>query len=466
MKAIIVFLAVVALCMASPAQLRTDDEIAAVDFITGFLEGLHENKTTEDLLKCIKSFEPIFNEIKEALAYFKKFNFNNIVKGVTLLIKAVKEIVEALKPCMEGFQQLKKLVDVIKSASPSKIAMKILANPIAIIADVTACIEGFKSKDYKAAGKALGDIMYRLFLATENLGDNKVIDFLRGFLEGLNEKGNVNDLLKCVKDIESILVKVQQAMEYIKKNNTMDLIRGITMLIEAVSALLNTIRPCAEGFEQIKKLFDAIGHIDIIKLVFKVLSEPSRYIEDVKKCINGFNTGDFYTAGKCLGDFLYGLLLSSAAAMKDEITVDEVIAIVSGFLDGVNQGGSFANIKECFDSVPDAIKDVENAVEVVQTIDWASLDNVLVSFMTLSDTFHKILATIRPCSKVGIDFEAIIEKLENLDATEILNKMLKSSMQIIHYITNSVKAWSNQDYSGFGKNIGDVFYLILFATEA
>ncbi len=138
-------------------------------------------------------------------------------------------------------------------------------------------------------------------------------DFLKGFLQGIQDKGNVTDLSKCVKDFKSIFIKLTLAVENIKKMDVGGLTKGLTLLIEAIGELLTAIKPCSDGFEQIKKLIDAMGNINILRLVFRILAYPTPYIEDVKDCVEAFKKELYQRAGKDIGDILFRLFLEEVS---------------------------------------------------------------------------------------------------------------------------------------------------------
>jgi len=280
------------------------------DFLTGFLKGIHEVKNIDDLLKCIRSADPILEKIQKALELIKTLNVESMLEGLTMLFEAMFELEEMLRPCLEEFSQFRKLIEAIMNLNIDEVVQKIIANAFQFLADIIDCIQAFQRKNYNQAGRDLGDIMYRLFLVQLTV-ELDPVEFIKGLLEGLNEKGDVNNLLKCVKDLERIVSKIMQSLEYIKKGDFVNVIKGITMLLEAVTELMQSLKPCAEGFDQIKKLIDAISHVDIVKLVFKILGNPGPYIADVVNCIDCFNKNDWHGAGKNLGDLLCRLFLTS-----------------------------------------------------------------------------------------------------------------------------------------------------------
>jgi len=277
----------------------------------------------------------------------------------------------------------------------------------------------------------------------------------------LNEKGDINELLKCGKNLEQIIDKIMQALEYIKKKDPADLIKGLTILLEAVTELMNILKPCSSGFEQIKKLFEALKHIDILKLVFKILANPGPFIQDVMDCIDSFKKGDLHQAGKDLGDFLYRLFLSGMAQL--EMNFDDLVKMIEGFLAGINEGHNFDDIEQCLKKVPSIIDDVKKAFEEIKHIDWKNLDKLVEALLAVFDAFRKVLEAIKPCSKVPADIDIIINKLKNIDVTKLLQKLMANIMQLIHDITEGINKLSQHDYYGFGQDMGDIVYRLLLS---
>lgn len=70
-----------------------------------------------------------------------------------------------LKPCTEGYVQLKKLVDALAHVSIPTIVKKILAHPGEFVKHITEIIEGIVKKDHHLAGKSFGELLFQLFLS-------------------------------------------------------------------------------------------------------------------------------------------------------------------------------------------------------------------------------------------------------------------------------------------------------------
>lgn len=274
----------------------------AVDFLKGFLEGLGEQGDINKLLQCLKDLESIFAKFKEALEHLKKMKIDEIIKGLTILFEAVTELMSMLKPCAEGFNVLKRLIEAISHPDIKRIAMKIIMHPAEFIHDITSAISCFGSKDYHCAGKAIGDMLRIMFLS--RAVGNDALDFMKGFLEGIGEQGDINKLLQCLKDLESIFAKLKEALEHLKHMKLEDIIKGLTLLFTAVRELMEMLKPCSEGFDKIKKLIAAIAHPDIKKIAVHILLHPGDFLKHVTEAIAGFGKKDFHMAGKGVGGLL------------------------------------------------------------------------------------------------------------------------------------------------------------------
>ena len=428
------------------------------DFVDGFLKGIREEKGIEDLLKCMKNADQILEKIKTALALIKKFTLESLLQGLSMLFESIFDLEEMLRPCLGEFTQFKKLIIAIADADIEDIITKIMQNPMQFIADISDCIDALTKREYLRAGKDIGDVLYRLFLVEMTTPKIDVFQFVKGFLEGINEKGDINELLKCVKDLEHIITKIIEAINYIKKMDITNLIKGITLLFEAITELLNIFKPCSEGFEQIKKLIQALSHIDIMKIIFKILANPGPYIQDVTDAIDAFQKNDGYRAGKDIGDVLYRLFLAS---FSDKITFEEFVKIMEGFLKGINQSGNFKDITECLKKVPLIVEMVIEVIDIMKTLDWTDMSKLLELVFKLIADYNEILVAIKDCSTTPEEIEKILEKIKNISIDSIQAKLIANAWHLIIAINGAVENLKEGHYADFGYKVGDIFYVLI-----
>ena len=164
-------------------------------------------------------------------------------------------------------------------------------------------------------------------VAVEEQATNPVEEFFKGFIEGLGINEDIKILMKCVSGAEKALEKIAEALKYIIKTNIEDLKKGLALLFEAVTELLNMITPCIQSSALIKKLITAITNVNILKLVYHILTHPFAFISDVQKAIEGFSKGDMYKAGKAIGDILRILFLTRA--LEDDTNAEALAKFVN-----------------------------------------------------------------------------------------------------------------------------------------
>jgi len=455
MKGLLVFLAIVAICAADnffSIRVPKVEADPAYDFVKGFLEAIHETKKVEDLLKCMKNMDDIIAKIKDALQHFMKLTFDEIVIGFKILIAALQELEEMLKPCLDGFKQIQKLMEALKNINLVKIVTKILLNPGAFIHDVTDCIDSLKNLKFYPAGKDLGDILYRLFLSR---AADPPYDFIKGFLVGIHETKKVEDLLKCIKNLDSIIAKIKEALEYFMKLTFDDLIKGFKLLTEALHELEQMLQPCLDGFKQIQKLMEAIKNLNIIKIVTKILLNPGAFIHDVQDCIESFKKMDLYTAGKDIGDILYRLFISRS------VNNIPIVDFLSGLLKGIHETKSIEDLISCAKNAEPILEKIKIALDLIKKM---TIESLLEGLTMLFEAFLELEEILRPCLVQFTQFKKLIDAIVHADINKLIQKIIQNAFQFIADIMDAIHAFEAKEMSRAGKDLGDVLYK-LFLVE-
>ena len=424
------------------------------DFVKGFLEGIHETKKVEDLEKCLKDINQIIEKIKVALEYFMKMTFDDLVKGFKLLIEAIKDLEAMLKPCLEGFNQVKKLLEAITHADILKIIGKIIVNPGAFIHDIKDCIEAVKKLDMYTAGKDLGDILYRLFLTRATVEPLQA--FLEGFLKGIHEVKSIDDLIKCIGEANKIIERIMAALELIKKFTIESLLQGLTLLFDSIFDLEEMLRPCLSEFTQFRKLIEAMMNSDINELIQKIIQNAFQFIADIIDCIQSFEKGDYVQAGKDLGDILYKLFLVEADKGID------VGAFLKGFLEGINEKGDVEHLLKCVKDLENIIVKIMQAVEYIKKGDFI---NLIKGITMLLEAVGELLNNIKPCADGFEQIKKLINAISHVNIKDLIFKILKDPGPYIAAVSAAIEAFKANDFHKAGYFIGQVLYN-LFLTSA
>ena len=302
MKALLVILVIAA---ASAEVTYSNEELhsIALDFVKGFLTGLGETKSIEDLEKCMTNIEAIIVKIKEAFEEIKKMTMEGIIKGITDLIAAFKEIADIIKPCTTGYTVLEKLIKAIYNTDYQKILAKFLKHVFEFITWVTTAVECFNTGDYNCVGKQLGMLMKALFL-DETLEAKPALDFIMGFLIAIGDTPEEKNLEKCAKDINNLVSNIKKALEEFKKKKLQNIIAGLNILAKAVKSFLDGFKPCAQGLNNFQKVIQALTHPDFKKIAARILKNIGKIIADVQKIISDFQSKNYKGAGTELGNLI------------------------------------------------------------------------------------------------------------------------------------------------------------------
>lgn len=307
MKVLFVFLLIAA---SSAFQYEFTDGPTAEDFIKGFLDGIGETKSFDDIKKCIKDAEIVIKKIYQAFELIMKFTIDDIIKGLTQLFSAVKELFDVLDACKTGYDVLEKLITAITEADSAVVLQKFMKNIFVYISLVTEAVKCFTAETYECAGKNFGLILKGLFLSdvleseVMRLSESAAIDFLQGFIEGLGGHFDINQFKNCIKDFKIVFDAIKKAFEAFKTGKFDKIVEGVKNLVKAVKALVDDLKICAKDVEIVKELIKALQNINIGKIAKKLFANLFDVIEIVTETIPCFATKDFKCVGKGFGSII------------------------------------------------------------------------------------------------------------------------------------------------------------------
>jgi len=299
-------------------------------------------------------------------------------------------------------------------------------------------------------------------LTDSEMPELKVIDFITGFFEGLNEKGDINKLLECLHGVEKIIDKVIEGLELIITLKPDKVIQGMRMIVEAVKELLVKIKPCSEGFQQILKLLEAFKNIDIIKIAFRFIANPDFYIKEIRKAIEAFKNKDFYQAGKSVGTFLYKLFLAKAASPEDDVDVmTAIIESLKGFLRTFNKGKNVDEILICVNEFYGVSAYIKTAIEMIKAIDIKDVKTLFYAMISVVEAVKRVILALIPCHETKQNLKDIWELIKKIDMGERIQRIMMEFFNIMRHITNADQFFKEQKFDKFGEELGHVFFLIL-----
>ena len=296
-------------------------------------------------------------------------------------------------------------------------------------------------------------------MPTEKDNGFPINEFIQGFLDGINETGDINKLLECLKGMEELPEQIFEAVKLIATFNPKDMIVGVLMLVKAIGKMQELLEPCSQGFEQLHKLFQAVKSTDIKKIVIRIITHPIEFLKDINECINSYDAGDYYHFAKALGNMMYTIYLAERIAGMELI---DAVVFVQGFLEGMGHGHVYVATEDCITEVPLIYAEVIEAIKIIKEVDWKSLENVVQALTKLVDAVRHILETARPCSAAPEELAEILVKIGSIDIEKFQQKMLMNSIQLLSDFSTAFSKLHEAKYQEAGISCGDIVYLLVF----
>ena len=282
------------------------------EFVAGILEGVNEPGDLTKLIPCIKAHDNLLQSFREALEHLNLRHPEELRRGVIMFFDATKELFDMLKNCMDGFLVLKKLADALVHPDHRMIINKIMAHFPQFITDVTKARTCFTEGHYHCAGESIGDILEFIFLTSEieEPTADKMQEFVAGILEGVNEPGDINKLVPCIKPGDTIFEHFREALEYLSRRHPDEIRRGLKLFFDTSKLVLDMLKDCLEGFPLLKKISDYLVNPDYMRIINKIMMHFAQFITDVTKARTCFTEGHYHCAGESIGDILEFIFLT------------------------------------------------------------------------------------------------------------------------------------------------------------
>jgi len=151
---------------------RTYNGMSLQDYIKlvqGLLKGMNVKNDVEKIIKCIANVPDIVNQIGTVIEMLKNIDLEHIKEIVDAIMKIfaiVKDVMVDLSTCAETVSELKVIVEKLSKLNLEKIMERVTQQMFRIVYDVMGTKDAWERKLYDKAGEYLGDVIYRLLLAT------------------------------------------------------------------------------------------------------------------------------------------------------------------------------------------------------------------------------------------------------------------------------------------------------------
>ena len=427
-----------------------------VEFVTGIVEGIEESGDINKLLPCTTAGDEILEEFKEAISCLHLRDPTEIMRGVFLFIEASTDLMTKLRSCMEGFTVLQELDDALLNIDPRKVFYRVITRFSEFIYDIQRASSFFNAEDYHGAGDSIGSLLRIMFLVSEEdeVRADKMQEFVAGILEGVNESGDINNLIPCIKSHDTILRRFRQALDHLSIRHPEELRRGLVMFIEASKELLDMLKDCMEKFPVLKKLAELLISPDYVRIINKILVHFAQFITDVTKAKTCFTEGHYHCAGESIGDILEFIFLTYE---MEEPTAGKMQEFVAGILEGINEPGDINKLVPCIKADDTIFQKFRESLENLSLRHPDKLRKGLTMFFEASKL---VLDMLKACMDDFPFLKKISGYLVNPDYMRIVNKIMFHFTQFITDVAKSRTCFTEGHYHCAGESIGDILEFI------
>ncbi len=459
MKFFILVSLILALAFVRPVAARMTPQEAEL-FALGFLEGLGEEA---DYSACINDVEAIIVDVENAYADAKS---KHIVKFFHELGTAIDKLDNSMTDC-KNVAELKKIAHEFKHPKDLiyHAGKALWFHHHDILKEFKASTTAYKHGNFRAAGKAAGEIAGKLVKAApmEDIMsgfDAKLAEkFTLGLVEGL---GVEFDYSQCINDVEGIVTDLVNAYGDAKSKHISQFFHELG---EAMDTIDDALSACKQ-IDELKKIAEEFKHPkDLIYHAGKALwFHHHDIIKEFEATVTAWDSADYRAAGQNVGKII-GVMVAAPtpleAMLEDQmlaITRSQLGQLILGIAEGIGHTIAGDDFDNCLHGIEHIWADLEAA--------WASVTShdVKTFFHKLGKALEEIAEAIKPCGTTIVDFEKAA-KVFTGGWLKILwhagKSLVMNGKEIYGFFEEARSSWHSGRYEHCGEAIGDIIATVL-----
>jgi hypothetical protein len=279
----------------------------SVEFVLGLVEGLGVEYDYSD---CIQDVETIVTDLVNGFHSAEQHNFQDFFSA---LGNAFDTINAALSVCKQ-IEELEKVIDEFKHPKDLvyHAGKALLFHGKEVLGEVDASVTAWKSGDYRAAGKAVGEIVGVLTNAPApvlseaeilEMTTSQLVDLIEGILIGIGET-DAHDFDSCLTDVESIWSDLESAYDSITADDVSDFFTYLGRALVQIKAAFSDCGSTVSELEAAVEIFTG-GWLHILWEAAKSLvlngHQIYQYFEAAR---TSWDNADFKDCGIAIGDII------------------------------------------------------------------------------------------------------------------------------------------------------------------
>ena len=370
---------------------------------------------------------------------------------------------------------IKQILALTKADILFKLERNILFHGPQIYADVMGAVKYFDTGNYTGFGFNIGNIIVQILFNNPKTKikftpyDAEAI--LIGFFTALGAEGEeVDEIIKCIKDLDDFKVEIVEIIADIKKidiHHLQKLVEVLADLIECLSKVMSDVVPCIESETELWKMIKQILKLTKAEILFKlernILFHGPQIYADVMGAVKYFDNGNYTGFGYNIGNIIVQILFDNQKELQ--FGPDDAYKFVKGLLTGLR----FPNVDilmKCIDDVPNIYKDIIKLIELIQHIDIKHLSDLIKAIQEIFDIVSDIIIAVKPCADIPDSeyIQYIITKMKNISIPDVALNIILHGGQLLKDLQDIVVSYQTGDFGKLGSDIGDFFYEIVLVS--
>jgi len=306
-----------------------------------------------------------------------------------------------------------------------------------------------------------------------------VINFLKGVAVGLDVI--MGDPAACVRDIQNMTSDfndgVQLIAHGIKTLNVKAVMQGLFAFADGVEKLADAFKACG-----IEKMADSIikivteiksGQIQaLIKdEIMHIWSHGRDLIELFKAVAADWKAGDFYSAGKDVGEILGILIDQDNTQVAISATPADIYLLIRGVAEGM--GSTMGDPSGCARDIDVVIADMNAAWSDLKTgIKKVNVKTIERALLEFADAIETIGKSFEACGLTGLE-EAIRDIVADIRAGKVFQVLAREAVHIYCHgkellddFKSVANLWTEGSFEECGKKVGEIIGFLVVIPPA
>jgi len=292
---------------------------------------------------------------------------------------------------------------------------------------------------------------------------------VKGLLEGLIQ-AEFPDLDTCVQNSENIFEDVEMAVQDFKKKDLQDIMKGITLVGQAIRDLpadLNQCKSTTGNIDKIKEWAQIFKHpIQLAKVMIpNVIQHEAQILGDVQDISAQWSNANFEQVGEDVADILTSAIGQiQATELPYTVTAEasDYIHLVEGLLYGFVQDENLKNIENCLTDVQNLEAMAKVAISDFQA---GGLQSYIKAVKEIHSIIEDVPADIQDCKAVSADMVALKAWASDFSATRVAANAFKHISEITHDVSGMNTDLKSGDYFKAGEDIAEIVALVAGPVE-